>query len=143
MSGPDNNFNLNQAWCALAQPYLHILPKTPLQNLNHTSKDKNETKRTSSRKIAPWGSIWEGSGSLWGAFWALLAASWALWGVSWPFFGRSKSSFFQALAQNGLQKSFWMDLGSLWEGFGRVWGEILEDFGPFEHIVGRFWKCFA
>ena len=87
------------------------------------------------------GFIWEGFGTVLGLFWALLAAS-------WPFFGRSKSSFFQAWAQDKLQEVFWTDLGSIWEGiwedfgriweglgknlggFGKVWGGICEDFGP-------------
>ena len=97
---------------------------------------KNPTKINFGRVL---GCIWEGFGAVLGLLWVLLA-------VSWPFFGRSKPSFFQALAQNGLQEGFWIDLGSLWEiwgGFGRVRGEILEDFGPFEHVVGRFWKCLA
>ena len=82
------------------------------------------------------GCIWEGFGAVLGLLWVLLAAS-------WPLFERSKSSFFQALAQNGLQEGFWMDFGSLWEGFGRVWEEIWDDCGPFEHVVGRFWKFLA
>ena len=86
------------------------------------------------------GSIWEGFGVVLGFLWVLLAAS-------WPLFERSKSNFFQAFAQNGLQEGFWMDLGSLCEDFGRVWGGFVEkfweDFGFFEHTVGRFWKCLA
>tara|TARA_B100000575_G_C22742869_1_gene444077 strand:- start:165 stop:440 length:276 start_codon:yes stop_codon:yes gene_type:complete len=86
------------------------------------------------------GSIWEGFGVVLGLLWVLLAAS-------WPLFERSKSNFFQAFAQNGLQEGFWMDFGSLCEGFGRVWGGFVEkfweDFGLFEHTVGRFWKCLA
>ena len=86
------------------------------------------------------GSIWEGFGVVLGFLWVLLAAS-------WPLFERSKSNFFQAFAQNGLQEGFWMDFGSLCEGFGRVWGGFVEkfweDFGLLEHTVGRFWKCLA
>ena len=65
-------------------------------------------------------SIWEGFGTVLGLLGVLFAASWL-------FVGRSKSNFFQALAQNGLQEGFWMDFGSLWEGLeslGRVCGEI-------------------
>ena len=46
-------------------------------------------------------------------------------------------------APKGLLDGFGVALGGFWGGFGRVWGEILEDFGSFEHIVGRFWKCLA
>ena len=68
------------------------------------------------------GLIWEGFGAVLGLFWALLAAS-------WPFCGRSKSSFFQAWAQDGLQEAFWIDFGSIWAG---IW----EDFGK---NLGGFW----
>ena len=67
------------------------------------------------------GCIWEGFGAVLGLLWVLLA-------VSWPFFERSKPSFFQPLAQNGLQEGFWIDLGSLWEGFGEVLGGFGEKF---------------
>ena len=94
---------------------------------------KNPTKINLGRVL---GFIWEGFGVVLGVLWVLLA-------VSWPLFERSKSNFFQALAQNWLQEGFWMDFGSLWGGLGRVCGEIWEDFGPFEHTVNRFWKCLA
>ena len=67
------------------------------------------------------GCIWEGFGAVLGLLWVLLA-------VSWLFFERSKPSFFQPLAQNGLQEGFWIDLGSLWEGFGEVLGGFGEKF---------------
>ena len=79
---------------------------------------KNPTKINFGRVL---GCIWEGFGAVLGLLWVLLT-------VSWPFFGRSKSSFFQALAQNGLRKGFWMDLGSLWEGFEEVLGGFGEKF---------------
>ena len=68
-------------------------------------------------------------GLSWAVLGCLLGLLGVLLAVSWPFFGRSKPSFFQALAQNGLQEGFWIDLGSLWEGFGKVLGGFWEDFG--------------
>ena len=68
------------------------------------------------------GSIWEGFGTIWGLFWALLGASGSFW-------GGSKSSFYRALVQDGLQEAFWIDLGCLLEGFGKVLGRIWEGLG--------------
>ena len=68
------------------------------------------------------GSVWEGVGRL-------LGVSWLLLGASWPFFGRSKSSFFRALLEDGLQEASWIDLGSILEGFGEGLGRIWEDLG--------------
>ena len=82
------------------------------------------------------GSIWEGFGVVLGFLWVLLAAS-------WPLFERSKSSFFQALAQNGLQEGFWMDFGSLWEGFGKVWGRFVEKFGRILDLLNTQWADFG
>ena len=82
------------------------------------------------------GSIWERFGVVLGLLWVLLAAS-------WPLFERSKSSFFQALAQNGLQEGFWMDFGSLWEGFGRVWGRFVEKFGRILDLLNTQWADFG
>ena len=74
-------------------------------------------------------SIWEGFGAVFGLLGVLFAASWL-------FFGRSKSSFFQAFAENGLQEGFWMDFGSLWEDFGKV-------LGGFEDIKMGPPRCLA
>ena len=64
------------------------------------------------------GFILEGFRTVLGLFWALLAGS-------WPFLGRSKSSFFSALALDGLQDAFWSDfesiLGGIREDLGRIW----------------------
>ena len=79
---------------------------------------KNPTKINLGRVL---GSIWEGFGAVLGLLSVLLAAS-------WPLFERSKSSFFQALAQNGLQEGFWMDFGSLWEHFGTGFPYFLDTF---------------
>ena len=76
------------------------------------------------------GSIWEGFGTIWGLFWALLGASGSFW-------GGSKSSFYRALVQDGLQEAFWIDLGCFLEGFGKVWGRIWEDFNQFWN---GFWR---
>ena len=54
---------------------------------------------------------------LWVAFWPLLDTFWLFW-------GSSKSYFLKALVQDQLQEVFWMDLGSLWEGFGPVLGGL-------------------
>ena len=80
------------------------------------------------------GFIWEGFGTVLGLFWALLAAS-------WPFFGRSKSSFFQAWAQDGLQEAFWIDFGSIWGGIWEDFGRIFGDFGPSQGRMRKSWKC--
>ena len=73
---------------------------------------ENPTKINFGRILA---SISEGFGAVLNLLGVLFAASWL-------FFGRSKSSFFQALAQNGLQEDFWIDLDPSGKGFGRIWG---------------------
>ena len=78
------------------------------------------------------GSIWEGFGVVLGLLWVLLA-------VSWPLFERSKSNFFQALAQNWLQEGFWMDFGSLWG----VWGGFVEKFGRILDLLNTQWSDFG
>ena len=80
----------------------------------------------------PQSSIWEG-------FRWLLGASGALWGASWPFFGHSKSSFYKALVQDGLQDAFWMDFGSLWWGLGTVWEGFGEEFGRILGFLNKEW----
>ena len=77
------------------------------------------------------GSILEGSGAIWGVSWALL-------GASWPSWGRSKSSFFLTLVQDGLQEAFWIDFGSILEGFGRDLGGVWGDLGRLLGALGRF-----
>ena len=68
------------------------------------------------------GFIWEGFGTVWALFWALF-------GASGPFFGRSRSSFYKALVQDGLQEAFRIDFGWLLEGFGRILANLGMDFG--------------
>ena len=60
-------------------------------------------------------SIWEGSGRVWGVSWALL-------GALGLFFRRSKTYFFKALVQDGLQEAFWIDFGAVLGGFGEGFG---------------------
>ena len=36
-----------------------------------------------------------------------------------------------------------MDLGSLWEGFGRVWGEFVEKFGRILDVLNTQWANFG
>ena len=79
------------------------------------------------------GSIWGWFGTAWGLIWALL-------GAPGPFFGRSKSSFFKALVQNGLQEAFWRDLGWVWGGFGTDFGRIWEGFGKVLGGFEKFWE---
>ena len=62
----------------------------------------------------------------------------ALLDASWLFFGRSKSNFFQALAQDGLLNRFWFDLGRDWDGFWEHLGRFGEDFPLFWLPLGRF-----
>ena len=78
--------------------------------------------------------------SILGGSWAVLGQglgpSWMLLAASWPLLGRSKSSFFQTLAHNGLQEGFWMDFGSLCGHFGKVLGGFWEGLGK---NLGGFW----
>ena len=74
------------------------------------------------------GFIWEGFGTVLGLFWALL-------GDFCSYFGRSKYSFFQAWLQDGLQKAFWVDFGSIWGRFGEDFGRVWVDLGS---ILGGF-----
>ena len=73
------------------------------------------------------GTIWEGFGAVWGASRALL-------GASWPFWGRSKSSFFQAMVQAGLQEASGVDFGRFGEGFWQGFGRFGEGLG---RLLGR------
>ena len=98
---------------------------------------RNHTKINFGRVL---GSICEGFGPVLGLLWLLLAAT-------WPFFGCSKSNFFQALAQDGLQEGFWMDFGSILEGvwvdFGRIWEGFREIFVHLGMRWGRFGQGFS
>ena len=88
-------------------------------------KTKNQSK---DRFGSVLGSIWEGFGALWNLFYTLL-------GAVGPFFWRSKPNFYIALVQNGLQKTFWMDFGSIWGGFGHGqggFGRVSRRFGKIE-----------
>ena len=100
-----------------------------MQILNWKKKpSKNHTKISFEGVL---GSIWEGFRAV-SLFWALLAASWS-------FFEHSKSSFFQALAQDGLQGSFWINLGPILEGFREDLGGFWADFHPFLAAFGKVW----
>ena len=80
--------------------------------------------------------IWEGLGlhlgrglasiSLGLGTWAVL---WALWAFLGLFFGRSKSLPLQAWAQDGIQEASGIDLGSILDGFGEVWGGSWDNLG--------------
>ena len=106
-----------------------------MQTLNGKKRPQNALKIGFGKVL---GSIWEGSGKVWGVSWTLL-------GAAWLFFECSKTSFFTALAQDGLQEAFWIDLGCFLEGsgkvLGRIWeglGRILANFGmDFGEIWGR------
>ena len=79
-------------------------------------------------------SIWEGSGRVWGVSWVLL-------GALGLFFRPSKTYFFKALVQDGLQEAFWIDFGAILEEFWEVLGRILVNFWmDFGRIGGRTWK---
>ena len=82
------------------------------------------------------GGVWGRLGPPFGAFGRHVAAF-------WTFKIELLSSIGLKWAPRGLLDGFWLALGRFWEGLGRVCGEIWEDFGPFEHTVGRFWKCLA
>ena len=91
--------------------------------------------------------FWEGLGldlgGVWGRLGPPLGAFDRLLAVFWAFKIELLSSIGSKWAPKGLLDGFGVALGGFWGGFGKVWGEILEDFGPFEHIVGRFWTCSA
>ena len=82
------------------------------------------------------GGVWGRLGPPLGAFDNLLA-------VFWTFKIELLSSIGSKWAPKGLLDGFGVALGGFWGGLGKVYKENLEDFGPFEHIVGRFWKCLA
>ena len=75
-----------------------------------------------------WGSLGLHLGGVWGflgLFWALLGALWALLGRSWGSLG----ALLRLLGgQDELEEAFWMDFGSLWEGFGTVLGRFWDPF---------------
>ena len=96
-----------------------------------TNQPKNDVKieqETESHKIASKTGFGEVLGSILEGIGALLAVFWPLLGAFWSFFGRSKSYLFKALVQDELQEAFWMDFGSLWEGFGTVLGRFWDPF---------------
>ena len=69
----------------------------------------------------------------WAPFGEGLGRSVVSLGRSWPllghFFGRLKPNFYKALVPNGPQEAFWMDSGSIWEGFGENLGGSWGDSG--------------
>ena len=77
------------------------------------------------------GRVWDRLGPPLGAFDRLLA-------VAWAFKIELLSSIGSKWAPKGLLDGFGVALGGFWERLGKVYKENLEDFGPFEHIVGRF-----
>ena len=90
-------------------------------------------KKKATKCLKKW--IWEGLGLHLGRVWDGLGLLSELLGASGPFFDRSKSNFYKALVQEGLQEAFWIDFGWLWEGFGTNFGWIWEDLG---RIFGNF-----
>ena len=54
----------------------------------------------------------------------------------WPQMGSKRPS-------GSILGRFGEGFGRIWGRFGRVWGRIWKDSGPFEQVMGRFWKCFA
>ena len=63
-------------------------------------------------------------GSIWGGFGALQNIFWALLGDFGAVLARSKSSFFPTWAQDGLQETFWTNLGWIWGGLEQVLGGL-------------------
>ena len=80
------------------------------------------------------GGVWGRLGPPLGAFDRLLA-------VVWAFKIELLSSIGSKWAPEGLLDGFGIAAGGFWGGLGKVYKENLEDFGPFQHIVGRFRKC--
>ena len=91
--------------------------------------------------------FWESLGfhlrGVWGHLGPPLDAFGRRLAVYWPFKIDLLSGIGPKWAPRGLLDGFWLALGRFWEGLGKVCGEIWEDFGSFEHTVGRFWKCLA
>ena len=103
-----------------------------MQSLSCQKNSKNRSKISFGRVL---GSIWEGFGTVWGVFWTLLDAS-------RPLFGRSKSNFFLAWVQDGVQEGFRIDLGTIWEGLGEIWEEFGRVWEGFWQVWGSSWKHF-
>ena len=86
--------------------------------------------------------FWEGLGlylgGVWGRLGLPLGAFDRLLAVFWAFKIELLSSIGSKWAPKGLLDGFGVALGGFWGGLGKVYKENLEDFGPFEHIVGRF-----
>ena len=86
--------------------------------------------------------FWEGLGlylgRVWGRLGPPLGAFGSLLAASWTFKIELLSSIGSKWAPRGLLDGFGVALGRFWGGLGKVYKEILEDFEPFEHIVGRF-----
>ena len=83
--------------------------------------------------------FWEGLGLYLGRVWGRLGPPWVafdrLLAVFWAFKIELLSSIGSKWAPKELLNGFGVALGG---GFGKVHKENLEDFGTFEHIVGRF-----
>ena len=77
------------------------------------------------------GEVWGRLGPPLGAFGCLLA-------VFWTFKIELLSSIGSKWAPKELLDGFGVALGGFGGGLGKVYKENLEDFGPFQHIVGRF-----
>ena len=93
-------------------------------------------------------------GRSWAPFGRGLGRSWASSGRFLPSFGRflavQNRNFFKHWPKMGsntpsgsILARFGRDLTGFWEGFREVWGGSWEDFGPFEEVLVRFWKCLA
>ena len=79
--------------------------------------------KSKNRKKIGFGAI---LGSIWGGFGTLRSIFWALLGDFGEVLARSKSSFFPTWAQDGLQETFWTNLGWIWGGLGQVLGGLGE-----------------
>ena len=72
-----------------------------------------------------------------GGVWATLGRLLDTFGRMLAVFGRSKSYLFETLVQHELQEAFGVDLESLSNDFGMVWGRF---WGGFGKSLGSSWQ---
>ena len=96
------------------------------------------SKKKATKCLKTW--IWEGLGLYLGTVWAVF---WALLGAFSPFFECSKLIFFQPWVQDGVQKAFWIDFGTILEGSGNILGTFSKGLAGFWIDFEGFWEGLA
>ena len=100
-----------------------------------------KAKRTSKKWI--WGGLGLHLEGFWDAPGRLLATFGHIWVDFWTFKSISFSSMGPRWGPKGLLNGFGIAFGRVGDDFGRVWGGISKDLGPFNLVVDRFGKCLA